>query len=198
MLLDATPPLIAGWQNFYLIIGPSAAALLGLQFVVVALVKDAPFPTQSTSTGMDAFTSPTIVHFAAVLAIAAVLNAPWPSLHPPALVLGVLSIALALYVLVVVRRITHVTGYETVAEDWIWHVILPLIAYATIAIMAFELATHHTAALFAIATASMLLLFIGIHNAWDIATYLTLQARAAGGGGAAPTSSAAPDSARPD
>lgn len=71
-MLDTTLPLIAGWQNFYLIVGPSAAALLGLQFVVVALVRDAPIPTSST--GVNGFTTPTIVHFATVLSIAAVLS----------------------------------------------------------------------------------------------------------------------------
>ena len=33
---------LAGWESFYVILGSSAAALTGLQFVVMALVADMP------------------------------------------------------------------------------------------------------------------------------------------------------------
>ena len=33
---------LGGWQNFYVIVGSSAGALIGLQFVVMALVADLP------------------------------------------------------------------------------------------------------------------------------------------------------------
>jgi hypothetical protein len=33
---------LAGWENFYVIVGSSAGALIGLQFVVMALVADMP------------------------------------------------------------------------------------------------------------------------------------------------------------
>jgi len=174
-MLDATLPIISGWQNFYIIVGPAAGALLGLQFVVVALAKDAPIPTSSV--GVNAFTTPTIVHFATVLSIAAVLSAPWQSLRSPALCLGVGGIALALYVLVVARRITHMDHYTPVTEDWVWHVVLPLVAYVALVVSALELSAHLATALFVVAAVAMLLLFVGIHNAWDIATYITLQVR---------------------
>ena len=37
---DAAAPLLAQWQNFYVIAGSSAGALTGLQFVVMALIAD--------------------------------------------------------------------------------------------------------------------------------------------------------------
>jgi hypothetical protein len=192
-MLDATLPLISGWQNFYLIVGPSAAALLGLQFVVVALVKDAPIPTSPS--GVNGFTTPTIVHFATVLSIAAVLSAPWRSLHSPALVIGVGSVLLAIYVLVVARRIAHMTGYTPVAEDWVWHVVVPLVVYAALIVSALELEAHVETVLFVIAGASMVLLFDGIHNAWDIATYIALQvgSRAERGGSEGAPGGSAPE-----
>ena len=50
------------WESFYLIVGGAAAALTGLQFVVVALINETPIhPTEDT---IDAFSTPTIVHFA--------------------------------------------------------------------------------------------------------------------------------------
>src|SRR5436309_14142322 len=68
----------AAWENFYVIIGSSAAALIGLQFVVIALVADS--RTQSTSREIAAFGTPTILHFSAVLLLAAILSAPWQTL----------------------------------------------------------------------------------------------------------------------
>ena len=33
---------LAGWENFYVIVGSSAGALIGLQFVVITLIADMP------------------------------------------------------------------------------------------------------------------------------------------------------------
>jgi uncharacterized membrane protein len=62
-------------------------------------------------------------------------------------------------------------AYKPVFEDWLFHVLLPLVAYATLAIAAFAAGSHSRAALFAIGAAALLLLFVGIHNAWDAVTY---------------------------
>jgi hypothetical protein len=58
---------LSHWENFYVIVGSSAAALTGLQFVVIALVVDV--RRRSSSREIDAFATPTIVHFCAVLLI---------------------------------------------------------------------------------------------------------------------------------
>jgi len=34
--------LLSGWENFYVIVGSSAGALIGLQFVVVTLIAERP------------------------------------------------------------------------------------------------------------------------------------------------------------
>jgi hypothetical protein len=48
---------------------------------------------------------------------------------------------------------------------------LPLAAYATLAGSACAARPHARPALFLVAAAALLLLFIGIHNAWDAVTY---------------------------
>jgi hypothetical protein len=60
-----------------------------------------------------------------------------------------------------------------VLEDWIWHATLPLIAYLTLAIAGLTMPGNQRPSLFAVASTSLLLLFIGIHNAWDTVTYVT-------------------------
>lgn len=62
-------------------------------------------------------------------------------------------------------------AYHAVLEDWLFHLLLPLAAYAMLAGSAFLAYWYSPAALFILGAAALLLLFIGIHNAWDAVTY---------------------------
>jgi hypothetical protein len=75
----------------------------------------------------------------------------------------------------VIRHARGQTGYHPDVEDWVWFVALPLVAYAALLAAAILLVWHPTPSLFAIAAASLLLLFIGIHNAWDSVTYIAVR-----------------------
>ncbi|MFY9819904.1 MAG: hypothetical protein WAM82_00875 [Thermoanaerobaculia bacterium] len=163
--------LLGSWENFYVIVGSSGAALTGLQFVVIALIAETSLVRSSRE--IDAFGTPTVVHFCAVLLIAAVLSAPWQTLSGPAILLGIGGLLGVIYAIVIVIRTRAQTNYRPVLEDWIWHVVLPFIAYATVLGAALSLRLHPTPALFSLGAASLLLLFIGIHNAWDTVTYIT-------------------------
>jgi len=169
----ATLPL-AEWESFYIIIGGSAAALTGLMFVVIAVVADAG-PRAATPLGISGFVTPTIVHFCAALLISAVLSAPWPGHHLVQFSIGLVGIGGIFYSIAVWRRVRIVTTYTMVFEDWAWHVILPLIAYAVTLVAALTVAHETVLAMFLIGGGSLLLVFIGIHNAWDTVTHLTLQ-----------------------
>ncbi len=161
---------LAAWESFYVIVGSSGAALTGLQFVVIALIAD--HEVASSDREINAWGTPTVVHFSVVLLLAALLSAPWPSLSAAGVALGVAGLAGIGYAGVVIRRAPRVTGYQPVFEDWLWHTILPLLAYVTITVAAFELSRRTSAALFGFAGASLLLLFIGIHNSWDTVTFI--------------------------
>jgi hypothetical protein len=160
------------WENFYIIVGSSAGALTGLQFVVMALVADS--PTRKDSNTIDTFGTPTVVHFCAVLLVSALLSAPWPLLSQAAIAIGVCGVAGVIYSLIVVRRARRVTGYKPEMEDWIFHCVLPLAAYATLLASGITLTISHTLALFGVAVFTLILLFVGIHNAWDTVTYITV------------------------
>jgi hypothetical protein len=176
--MEAVTPLSA-WESFYVIVGSSGAALTGLQFVVVTLVADSALNTGTRE--IDAFATPTVVHFCVVLFIAAALSAPWPSMFGPDLLLAGCGLYGIGYVATVVRRARLQTGYQPVAEDWIWHMILPAIAYASLVTSAAILSRHAELALFIAAGVSVLLLFIGIHNAWDTVTYVATMRKNDGG-----------------
>lgn len=167
----AQSPLVA-WQTFFFLVGSTGAGLTGLQFVVIALIAES--RRRATTREIEAFTTPTIFHFCAVLLIAALLSAPWQGLFRVALALGVCGGAGVVYGLVVVRRAGRQTTYHPVFEDWLWHSVLPLIAYALLLAASLVLTRYPRQVLFVIGGTSVLLLFIGIHNAWDTVTYITV------------------------
>jgi hypothetical protein len=164
-------PLIA-WANFYVITGSAAAALTGLMFVVVTLI--ASLRGRQTSASVATFGTPTVVHFCAALLISAMLSAPWPALWQVALLLDLTGLSGMIYGIIVFRRAHLQETYQPVLEDWIWHVILPPVSYTAIFISALFLTTNPIPALFFIGAATVLFLFIGIHNAWDTVTYVSI------------------------
>lgn len=170
---QAGVPLLTAWENFYVIIGSSAAGLTGLMFVVITLIAGA--EGQRTDESVGAFGTPTVVHFAVALLVAAVLSAPWQALWQPGIVLGLIGLVGVIYIIIVIHRAQRQTAYQPVLEDWLWHMIFPFVSYAAFITTALLLPSQPVPALFIPAAATLLLLFIGIHNAWDTVTFVTLQ-----------------------
>jgi hypothetical protein len=169
---EAVAAPLTSWANFYVITGSAAAALTGLMFVVVTLLTS--MGRRQTPTSVAAFGTPTVVHFCAALLISAMLTAPWPALWQAALLLGLTGFSGMIYGFIVFRRARIQKTYQPVLEDWLFHIILPFVSYTTIFIAALFLTTSPTPALFVIGTATVLYLFIGIHNAWDTVTYASI------------------------
>ena len=165
-----TSPL-AGWDNFYVIIGSSAGGLTGLTFVVIALIRET--MRGVAVSGLGAFVTPTIVHFSGVLAIAAFLSVPHQHLPTLSTGLGVAGCAGVLYGANIARHMRAHTGkYIPVREDWVFNVILPTLAYAVLAAGAVLLWSHPREAMCSVAVATLGLLLLGIRNAWDIAVFM--------------------------
>jgi hypothetical protein len=163
---------LAQWQNFYVIVGSSAGALTGLQFVVIVLIAEA----QATKSMLEirAFGTPTVVHFCAALLVSAILSAPWHTLSSAGLTVGAGGAAGVAYVLMIIRHARRQTGYSPDAEDWLWYAALPFVAYAALLVVGILLAWRFRSSLSVIAATALLLLFIGIHNAWDTVTYVAV------------------------
>jgi hypothetical protein len=161
---------LAEWQNFYVIVGSSAGALIGLQFVVITLIADAPVAGADTQAS-GAFATPSVVHFGAVLFLSAILSAPWKGLGTVTILWGLMGFGGIVYSLIVARRMRAQKVYQPVFEDWLFYLLLPLAAYAAQGASACVAHSHERPALFLLAGAALLLLFIGIHNAWDAVIY---------------------------
>lgn len=158
------------WESFYVIVGSSGAALIGIQFVVITLVAN--LPERPPSNTISAFASPTVVHFASALVLSAVMSAPWRSTAAPALILFVGGLGGVAYAAVVIQRIRHQTQYMPVWQDWLWYAVLPTAAYLVLALAAATLRMDPPLASVGIAAAVLGLLLIGIHNAWDSVTHI--------------------------
>jgi hypothetical protein len=171
-----------GWENFYVIVGSSAGALIGLQFVVITLIAEFPI-MKDMERATSAFATPTIIHFGAVLLLAAIGTAPWRGIAAAASSWGVLGVAGAIYVVIVARRMRIQQAYSPELEDRLFHVVLPLTGYAALVASAYAVRSNTRGALFGVAAAALLLLFVGIHNAWDAVTYHVLVRRGRGGSG---------------
>jgi len=83
---------------------------------------------------------------------------------------GLLGLCGLVYTIIVARRL-RVTAYRPVFEDWLFHALLPFAAYAMLSASACLARAHAHRAMFGVAGAALMLLFSGIHNAWDAITY---------------------------
>ena len=172
MRLRVLPPLTE-WENFYVIVGSSAAALTGLQFVVIAV--GAEVSETRDPEAVSAFGTPTVVHFCAVLLIAAILSTPRHTNVSLSLCLSLCGLFGLVYVIWVVNQAKRQTGYTAQLEDWIWHAALPLLAYAGLLIVGIATYWHPAGALYLVGALALLLLFDGIHNAWDAVVWMSVR-----------------------
>ena len=166
----ATSLPFASWESFYVIVGSSAAALIGLQFVVIVLGAEV---NALSSSAMRAFGTPTIAHFCATLSVSAILSAPWHTVHGAAVCLLLVSVTGAVFLARAFNHARKQTAYRPVFEDWLWHFALPAFSYLTL-LVASMILWHRFSALFVIGASALALLLIGIHNAWDSVTYIAL------------------------
>jgi hypothetical protein len=162
--------LLEAWQTYYIIVGPSAGALIGLQFIVITLVTQRPPPRAGEAN--SSFATPTIVHFAATLSLSAMLCAPWPTLPPVQSLWSLLGVGGVGYMVLVTRRMRRQRAYVPGPEDWLFHAWLPFVAYGSLLLAGFWALVHPSQALYVVGVATLLLLLVGIHNAWDAVVYL--------------------------
>lgn len=164
MLQDSTAPLLEHWQEFYLLIGTAAAALVALLFVAasvgIGLLNTEPGgPTRT-------YVSPVAFHFTSALFVAAVALVPSHTVLTFAALVGLNAVAGAIYSAFVLRRLF--TDHIADMADRVCYGILPLVAYVAglwAAWLIFYRSVH--AADFLAATV-VVLLIVNIRNAWDL------------------------------
>jgi hypothetical protein len=162
--------IIPEWEAFYVIIGTSAAALTGLQFVVMTLLVEA--KPREAAMAISAFGTPTIVHFSTVVLLSGILSAPWHEMGGVSAAVGAVGVGGLIYTGITLRRILRQSAYTPVFEDWLWHVTMPILAYAATAVSALGMLRAAGPFLFLTAAAVLVLMVTGIHNAWDTTVFI--------------------------
>jgi hypothetical protein len=79
-----------------------------------------------------------------------------------------------IYAVIIIKRARRQMNYKPVWEDWLWYSILPLLAYTLLLLAGILVRAYPQKALFIVAGVALLLLFVGIHNAWDSVTYIAI------------------------
>ena len=171
--MPAALPTIEGWDNFYVIVGSSAAGLTGLTFVVIALASDRHVVKLS---GLRTFITPVVMHFGSALWISALLCIPGHTAITLSVCLSVSGAVLSAYGAVTTYRMYRGRrNYRPVFEDWLWNATLPSLCYLGLLLAGVWALRQLAAALYIVGAAALILLFIGIHNAWDVAVWVTVE-----------------------
>jgi len=170
------------WENYYLMIGPSAAALIGLMFVVVTLTAGR--ERDQTERGKHLYSSPIVWHLAVVLVLSGAASAP--TIGPrvfgiAAAGFAVLGIAMGIRSAVGIAR-EQLSGADSMFDMW-WYGIIPTLVYAGLGGAAVAVLQGSSWSASAVAAALMALLLVSIHAEWDLVTFLAPLAPASGEGG---------------
>ena len=167
---------LAAWQNFYVILGSSAGALTGLQFVVITLVTQA--RAARSMRDIHAFGTPTVIHFCTALLISAVMTAPWQLLPGSGVCFGVcLGTCGAAGVAYSLGTIWHARKavYQPTLEDRVWYIIVPLLGHAVLIAAAVLIRWNAEWSLLIVAADALGFLFLGVRNSWDSVTFIAVQ-----------------------
>jgi len=111
--------MLSDWHDFYILIGTAAATLIGLMFVSASIA--AGFVTDQHRAGLQAFLTPTVVHFSAILATCLLLLAPLggrPLLAMLLMAMGLASFVYAAMVWLRMRREGLVARIDNADRVW--------------------------------------------------------------------------------
>ena len=160
------------WHDFYLLAGTASATLIGLMFVAASI--GARYFTAEREAGLRAFLTPTVLHFSAVLVTGLLAAAPRHGALSLAILLaleGALGLAYTGRLQLQFRR----RGFTVDLEDRSWYLFAPLLGYFLILLAGVLVAEHLAIALPVLAFSMVLLLLLGIRNAWDMTVWVVIR-----------------------
>lgn len=163
--------MFEGWDDFYLLIGSAAAALIGLLFVVATLSTGN--DRRTAEKGQRLYMTPIVFHLAVIVVLSAMAMAP--TLQPVGFGL-ITGIAVAAGLGQAMRSINGIRNAELGepphwTDVWFYGVGPGVVYLALAAASVVVLLDRHDAENW-IATITVVLLLLSIRNAWDLVTFL--------------------------
>jgi hypothetical protein len=162
------------WHDFYLLIGTASATLIGLMFVAASV--GANFFNAEREAALRAFLTPTVLHFSAVLTTCLLATAPANHGHFLSAFLiagGIAGIGYSCRLGIRMRTRGIVNSI-----DWIdrsCYIFLPIVCYFLLTVAATVLFDRRDWAPDLLALTLILLLGLGIRNAWDMTLWVVIQ-----------------------
>jgi hypothetical protein len=162
---------VYGWDNFYLLVGSAAGALIGLLFVVVTLTAN--MDARMRPRGAQVYLTPIVFHFAIVVVVSAISEVPGlpPNFAGTMLAISA-ALGLAYSLLTTIRMFAPGWAHPPDASDRFFYGIFPAINYLALGTAAASVWFASTAAPYAVGGIMLVLLLMGIRNAWDLATFI--------------------------
>ena len=162
--------MFEGWDSYYLMVGSSAGALIGLLFVVVTLTSG--MGRDQAVRGQAVYMTPTVFHLGVVLALSCITAVPRLTPQATAWLIGVGGLAglgYATFSTVMIR------SPKTKAPHWsdVWYYgAAPATMHLGLIAAAIAIGCGVGGAIYALAALLIALLLIAIRNAWDLVTWL--------------------------
>jgi hypothetical protein len=174
--------MFAGWDNYFVLIGTASGGLIGLLFVVVTLTQG--FERNQAARGQALYFTPTMVHFAVTLSVTALALIPrlpgpaFAALAAGGLALGLLNAVRASWGISHPRQglpSPHWTDF------WLYGFV-PTVLYVAGLGLCWLVVRGPAWAAPSLASLLLVLLLVGIRNAWDLVTTIAPIAGTGGGG----------------
>jgi hypothetical protein len=165
---DTVSEALRNWHDFYLLVGGASATLAGLMLVAMSLRSG----LATERVGVQTFVRPTLIHFVYVLATASVVLIPTMTrtlLGVLLVLVGLTSFGFTLWTLPYLHR-----GYqkrEVDTADLVWSFLMPSVSYLLYVGTGVGLLKGDRQAFSGLAVVTVLLLVVGIHNAWDLVVW---------------------------
>jgi hypothetical protein len=168
--------MFENWENFYLIVGSGAGALIGLMFVAATLT--AGYASARTEQGAAVFMSPIVFHLGVVLVVGAMATVPDLPVPVIAVALSLLAGAGLIYSSVTLARMFG-GNLDNVPDlsDKLFYGFAPVAVYIGLSVAAGATWVMPDGADYGVGAAMLALLLIGIRNAWDLALFFVLRSR---------------------
>jgi len=175
--MQTLPDLIRPWHDFYLLVGTASATLVGLMFVSASV--GAQVFKEENRVALEAFLSPTVVHFSTALFACILATIPEQTGFGFIVLLSMVGLAGFIYsarvwVLFLRRR------FNVDIIDRLFYAAIPGLAQLMVLASGIMLLTRPEMGLDCLAAALLLLLLAGIRNAWDMTLWIVLKAPVSG------------------
>jgi hypothetical protein len=161
------------WHDFYILVGTASATLVGLMFIAASI--GAQLFREENRAAMEAFISPTVVHFSSTLFMSIFAVVPVHSELPLASLLVLVGLAglvfsARVWVQILIRR-----SFNVDMTDRLFYALIPCIGHLLVVVGGLMLIMRPDLGLDVLAAAALILLFAGIRNAWDMTTWIVLR-----------------------